>query len=566
MKQKILVLSFIITSTLSVSEISALNTQELIPNNSKVYDLMDYLFLSTGRTLTLVAKPVTIQELLTQLEKIDVIGLNVNQNEAYKKINSLIYKQPRFTIADGLNLDFSGLIAMEGYYHTNTNINEFSYSYADRLPFFGLYNDFLIGESAYVGVDAVFKNDRTVTEYYDSNYSNLPYNLWIDLEFLQRSVFSWGGNNWNVTAGRDLLDWGTGLTGNFLISDATEYHEFIRLKSQWKPVTFSFMWMSINPVVYDSNGKASSYEDLLSYYSTPNGDGTYKGNNGYDEWDEDVLGFDLYKALYAHRADIQITNNLLFSISESAIQANQYPQLGDLNPFMVFHSSFMDRFLKYANILAVAELNYTPIPGIMFYGHLSSDQWSTTEEQKKWPDANEPNAIAYLAGIRGTIDGGSHGYFTWGAEYTHTDPYFYLEKYPLLSYTYTKTIVSLYKSKVTEVDSLGHWIGNDSNLFTLMGTWYSNKDQSISMIYTLLFNGELQLTDLLEYSNEAVGKTTPTGTDEVMNRIQFRYNNKLTDNLGFIFDTAFYHFQNYENTHDNTQLDYQIAASISYSF
>ena len=57
-----------------------------------------------------------------------------------------------------------------------------------------------------------------------------------------KTIVSVGGNNWNFVAGRDKLSWGSGETGNLMLSDSFPKQTFAKFSTYFNAFKYSLVF------------------------------------------------------------------------------------------------------------------------------------------------------------------------------------------------------------------------------------------------------------------------------------------------------------------------------------
>ena len=204
-----------------------------------------------------------------------------------------------------------------------------------------------------------------------------------------KTIVSVGGNNWNFVAGRDKLSWGSGETGNLMLSDSFPKQTFAKFSTYFNAFKYSLVF-SVYPGIDSKAG--NQFESL-----------------------------DGYKALVAHRLEFNLFNNKVGLVINEACMywstSEQQFTIAQINPFGFMHNEYVARN---GNSLLVFEANYTPINGINVYGQFAIDEFSGPGEGR-----TNPAAFGILAGAKGTMtlgDGILYGSF----EFAKTDPFLFI--------------------------------------------------------------------------------------------------------------------------------------------
>lgn len=404
---------------ISASVFAYSNQQKIYSVDSGVYKAMETLYILSGKALPSSSGPWSEAELQKMLAKIDRSALSDAGQNYYDYVEGLITTEPRRQYADNFAMQFGLDLDLEFYYHTNGekyNLDDdWFHGYTDRQKFlsftfetwptnrfYGYFSFDLhlgIADADSDGYNPIYKPALSV---------NMP--IVNELLFTKRAIFdgfNWhfperafvsaGGNNWSFMAGRDKLSWGSGETGNLMLSDSFPVHTMARFNTFFDAFKYSLV-----ATIYPFGTANSQYDSM-----------------------------DGYKALLIHRIEFNmfrdkvgliINEACMFWSNPDAVDSEgnpdpQYFTLAQINPFGFMHNEYVPRN---ANSLLVFEANYTPFRGVNAYAQFAVDEFSGPGEGK-W----NPPAFGVLAGAKAAFAAGK-GVMTGSLEFAKTDPYLYI--------------------------------------------------------------------------------------------------------------------------------------------
>ncbi|MBR5668636.1 MAG: hypothetical protein IKX15_03370 [Spirochaetales bacterium] len=415
---KKLLVALAIAVLLAASLFAYSNQQKIYSVDSGVYKAMETLYILAGKALPSSSGPWSEAELQKMLAKIDKASLSDAAQNYYDYVEGLITSEPNRQYADNFAMEFGLDLDLELYFHTNgdkfDDFDDWFHSYTDRQKFLAFTfetwptNRFYGYFSFDLGLGTA-KNDGDGNPLYKAGLSiNMPIVNEIlftkkgifdafNWHFPERAIVAAGGTNWSFMAGRDRLSWGSGETGNLMLSDSFPVHTMARFNTFFDAFKYSLV-ATIYP--FDSN------------------------NAQYDSLDG-------YKAMLVHRIEFNMFKDKVgFIINEACMfwsnpdavdgDGNPDPQqftLAQINPFGFMHNEYVPRN---ANSLLVFEANYTPFAGVNAYAQFAVDEFSGPGEGK-W----NPAAFGFLAGAKAAFAAGS-GIMTGSLEFAKTDPYLYI--------------------------------------------------------------------------------------------------------------------------------------------
>jgi hypothetical protein len=396
----------------------AQNHERVLPITDPAYGLLDRLFLEQGLAVPFQARPCTEAAILHDLARIDRSRLSEAGRRAYGTIMESVSSRTLFEEESSFAFNASAAVTAEVYEKADDGTPS-EYGYPERKPVFNLPVEFWLFQSVYANLTATLKEDHRLVDD-PSIHSNLFFAqpagfLNVDWYWPFRAFFSVGGPNWYLQFGRDKLDFGSGMTGNLLISDAADYHDFGRFTAYWDRFMFTAVYLYLEP------------------WLTPE-----------EQAIEDTTGFPMrirdykqpYKAVYLHRFDLKVLKRINVFFTEAILFGSMYPQIRDFNPLMVFHNWF-----EYERSKDVLEIGVEVNPFKYVNLHGSYLIWESETAYEKVNGGDYPGAYAYLAGATASVPAGP-GYVEGGFEYVRTDPWLYNRYDPRLKWLSRRRIWS----------------------------------------------------------------------------------------------------------------------------
>lgn len=416
------------------------NAQKIYKTDSEIYEAINFLYLSEGRTEAFNSGPWSADELNKMLQSLDYNSLNKTQKDIYdkakKKLNlkeedekpivnyGLMYSSDVPQIADikvvkNEKADifrFTLDLALELYTHTNTNKlfvgkNSWNYNFLKQQPLAGLSLEFFPGNNFYTYFELTLGNylhtqySEFGDKYFHTNIVGLQditrLNLNdIDLNVPYRAFVAAGGDHWSIQLGRDRVSWGPGVVSNFVVGDNLKYHNMLR-----------------SAVYYDS----FKYTFLLSFFPHP------QNYDGVD-WGVSPSQFSVLHGIrmfMAHRLEWKLfSDKLKLVFTEGVMYQNKdnFIDLQILNPVMLFHDLYIR---SNANSILSFEIEYSPIKALNIYASFVCDEIAGFGEPHPGKEKALPNALGYMLGLK-YVTPINRGIFYSSIEGTYTDPYLYL--------------------------------------------------------------------------------------------------------------------------------------------
>jgi hypothetical protein len=236
---------------------------------------------------------------------------------------------------------------------------------------------------------------------------------------------------------------------------------------------------------------------------------------------------------------------------------------------------------QYGNSLLSFELAVRPVRGVEVYAHLAIEQLQNAVERERGYADDEPEAFGYLAGIEYArplrLGGLPAGWLTVGAEWARLDPWMYLGRTDLNTFSYRRRVQAEHVipagAKVLVEKSLGYPTGPDYHEFLLHGRLDLLSSYSVAIEARYAAKGENYIGRSLEVADAADGmRRTPSGespehilhgritADAVVGR--FRIGTLPVEiRAGAIFDAV--RVLNWGHQEGNTLRDLQLSPYVS---
>ena len=518
--------------------------QRIVPLSDETYGLLRTLYVQQGLGLPSQSFPYTHEELRQVLRKVDFGKLGEGGKKAYREIEKLLKKQPAYSEEGGFRFYPSFRANAELYLHSNKDYEYWEYGAEERRPFLGLLVDAVFFDNLDLYADFTVQKDAWQTGGDRNNVTSVltnPYQF--DLNMPYRAAFSFGGEHWNLWAGRDLLSWGSGRTGNLMLSDADLYHEGLRFTTYWERFKYTFLVLGLESWMIDAQ-------------------------DGFPDYNY-AAGTERYKMFLAHRFEFLLLDNLRFTMNEAIVYGGKYPDLRVFNPLIVYHNLYIK---ENSNSLITAEVDYTPVSGLLLYGQFAMDQLSTIFEKKAYGKDEEPNAMGYLAGIEYSRPLGG-GNFTVGYEFVKTDPWLYIRETPLVSFVSVRRIHSEARKEVQGdtntfflASPIGYNYGPDSIVNSFLASYEVPDSYQVFFEYLLLFQGENTLTSLFLTGDAAWDLNTPSGVADVKNVFSLGGWYRLTKELTVFLKTSMVYNGNAAHNKGKEEWDLQSVLSFRFTY
>jgi hypothetical protein len=511
------------------------NFQRIVPIDSEIYSLIDYITMESGASLLSSIRPCSAAEVFNILGGIDYSVLSDAGKSAFDQILTLMEKQPVFN-EDNVAMQVGVKLAAELYLHTSADESIWNYGYEERLPVFTLPVEAWFNESFYACLENSIEESRfKITDVdsdgnYIGNLTNIPVTFGdINYHFPQRAFISTGGDNWNLQIGREQLEYGMGESGKLLLSSYADYYDMMKLKGFSD--NFAFTWTYIN----------------------------------LESWKDTITSDGVQRAFVDHAIETRVFDILTLYLNESIVLYGEDPELQFINPLLIYHNLFIK---QNANSIASAGFRLTPIPGISLYGELAVDQLQTGLEQALYGSGvtATPNADAHMLGLKGALPLGP-GYLGGFFEYIYTSPWMYLRDGPseVSYYWQHRELSDVLKAIVFVTKPLGFKYGPDTIAFAVSAGYTVPGVFSAALTADYVIKGENTIETAYTDGIAAAEMTTPTGTPENKLVIGLSGTYKLFSFLSAQADLAWIYIDNYEHVTSSSVIDFQSALSLIFS-
>lgn len=524
------------------------NLQRIIPLSSPLYEELDRLYLLAGKSRPSAARPWSADEadkILTALPEDDLSG---TEKASFSIVRSEILSGAEDTGPGRAAGRVTKNINIEGYFKTDSEREEREHGYEERKPLIYIPFEGWFFQNLYSTLDLSVKEEYAAIAGSDDNYTNIPSKLTdLDWYFPFRAFISLGGEHWNIQAGRDKASWGSGVTGNMLLSDYSDFYNLIKFTTYWDRFKFTSVYIGLDPWLTNDE------KEIDSDGADDNGLA-----GGYENFGE------LYKAFFGHRIEYRVKDNLALALSEAIMFGNKYINPAELNPVFVLHNLFIP---EYSNAIASIEADYTMIRGLNLYMQFVMDEFQVPGYET---DDSRPGANGLLTGLTFTKPL-EKGYLTFKGEAAKTDPYLYNRWHPLTRFTNRRRIWSTYLDKYEYINKpMGYREGPDAVIlygsagFDRPGKFSASLDGKFSM------KGELNssLDDPLSYDTgkDASNLEILSGTVEKELVTGIHGTIKPVTDITLSTDIYWVHISDMDNISGKTVNDLEIAFSVGLVF
>lgn len=414
MKKFISIVSLLI---LCLACIFAANTQKIYSVDNEIYRNISRIYVMTGHAVPSTSGPWSTDELLKMIRVIDRSEVPEALLPTYDRILTELNKEPSIVFEGGA-MEFEGTLNLDLYLHSydaeNSDISRtdasglkqhafegrdfwFGKDLTKNVPFINFSWEARANDFFYSYVDLGLLNgyhgDKEIgSTRINSNIFALQNDFQLnvrlaDVNFPQIAFASVGGDGWTAEAGRDRLNWGSGATGNLVLSDDFPYYDNIRFTTYSEKYKYTYL-LAFFP--YKGN-----------YYTT---EGVYKGLS--HNTSAAILDGTFFYA--AHRFEGRfLEDKLSIALSEALVYESETNsiQFAALSPMYFMHNAYMP---NNSNSTLALEVNYTPVKKVSLYSQVLLDQFAFPGfESAPGPDKDEntdTNGFAYMLGAKYTTD------------------------------------------------------------------------------------------------------------------------------------------------------------------
>jgi hypothetical protein len=523
--------------------IFAQNSQGILPYDDPAFSLLSSIYLEQGKVPLSTAAPFSAGELAEMLSKVDAQALSPAGKRAYTAVQSTI--EPKITDSPmQLRAAVHPEASVEGYLNSNTDPAQTIWEAGsfDRLPLFAFPVEAWIGDNAYAAVDLALRqnHDGSNASLVPSNYANWTLNFDLfDMNIPGRAFTALGGPHWSFSTGRDRLSWGSGQTGNLLISDAPDFHDFARLTLYWPSFSYTSLWILL-------------YSNLDNYRAPLWGSsgGNTTANNNFP------------RNLFMHRLDFTLFDRVSISLNEGILVGGVQPDLVYFNPLMIFHDLF--RWGHASSIFSV-EATYNPWRYFELYGQAAYNQIQTPYELFRYGTAaaETPNASSYLGGIRARVPLGE-GYIDAGAEAVFIGPWMYLRENVLTSYEWWRWMNSNVAGSGQWVSApIGYETGPDALVFAVWAGYEVPTLYAFTADFKRTMKGQQTFATTYAEDAAAIALMTPTGIAETRNVVHLGGSGDPFPWLRLAADLYWISVENFKNVLGAQMTDFQATLSAT---
>ncbi|MBI9102604.1 MAG: hypothetical protein JEY99_09325 [Spirochaetales bacterium] len=513
---------------------------------------LEYQYLEQGMGLPFKSFPYTANEFQSYLDRIDPASLsktgkifNDLTGERLKK--DYIYSEP-----EGFKFDTGIDVILEGFYHKNlTNNFDFSvqdyiwqYGFEERHPLFEIPLEADILDILYVKTVISAKEEHmTVNSPTEATASENNSNVFdfdspaVDIHVPYEAIASLEGEHWTIQLGRDNLSWGNGQTGNLVLSDYSDFYDYLMVNTWWHNFKFSTVYIVMDEYS-PRDDREGDYEDGVT------------GSDGIP----DNIG---YQAFIGHRFDLRFFKRLNFAFVEAVTYMGEPFLIHDLNSLMAYHNWTIP---EKANSLMCFELEYIPWKYFYLYGQLAMDE-AATKYEEEGDGGGGQSTWAWLAGLKGAYPLGP-GYIHGDFEFVHTDPYLYHRRRPPYFYNVRKIWSVVTDSEEYIIKPIGHETGPDAELWHVEVGYDWSDLLRANLSYDYLVQGE---TTIDTYYDRLVRLEYPVGIVETVSVIHLGLESHLFKFFSAGLDFYYIHTSNFSHVEGQTSEDLEIAGFIKFS-
>ena len=312
------------------------------------------------------------------------------------------------------------------------------------------------------------------SEGYSAAYNdNTPFwDFWnVAANFPLRAFVSFGGENWNFLFGRDRVNWGRSIIGNFIIDDHVSYQDMARLSIYTS--SFKYEWNNL-------------FLETEPYVS-----------------EVDKKGPDDIKIFMNHRLEFRPLSWFSFVLTESIMYRSSVLELQHLNPGFIYHQlNNRDLF----NSIASLELYFTPLKGWDIYYQLGLDNATIPGEGN-----SQSNAMGMLLGTSYTY-AFSSSYLKATLEGAFTTPMMYRRDgvdFLMLQRDYTFIYLG---SGTIKLNYIGFPYGSDATVGKLLVEYNIPEVLSSAFSAQLIRKGEINMFHSHNTENNNDEKANITGS------------------------------------------------------
>lgn len=470
-----------------VGSLAASTSQEIIPLTSTIYEDMDTLYLASRLGTPSRARPWTKNEARKILSRVTRENQTQVIQRLYDSIESLIASDLPFAYSDEFQFDIDLTLNLEMYWHTNTSEfvkdTDWIYGFEERKPLVKIDLEFALENIFYVGTNLQYGRNRYAPEdmflevggdsgvtigstidedmekgrilehssiYSQSILTNMLYPTYnLDMQIPKRAVASVGGKHWNFSLSRDRIQWGNGKSGNFIIDDHVDYHEF----SRFTVFTDSFKYDWLN-VFFETN---PSMEESTSSDTE-------------------------FRMLMAHRLEFRLSPRIVLAISENVMYRNSVFNFRYVNPAFIYHNLNSSNMF---NAIAHMEIDFILGNTTRLYGQFVLDQAVAPHEP-----SHQPDAFGFLSGVEHAWIL-SKGIFSSSLEFALTSPAMYQREN--VDFLFFRKYHGNGTKRVSHIDYIGYPYGGDVQVLQIDSSYNMPQFGSVGVTIIGLQHGGVNI-------------------------------------------------------------------------
>ena len=393
----------------------------IYPLDSSIYENMDALYALCGLARPSTNRPWSDSQARLILSKVNRSSLSGVVLGLYDAIEAELDEGLRWKFGDDFQADVGIIFGLEMYAHSNTEDftteDDWERSYQERKSLMRLHFDFTASDFFYTTSDIHYKWSRAD---YNDSYGNYladygadtngyvaSYKLddtsyyvkksyafsrgfftsfftnTMNFSFIwpKRAIVSLGGDRWNLSFNRDVLDLGNARFGNLLV-DSHHFSDYARLSVFGNYFNYDWIMMFLNTTVTDNEQSATTEGRIFMI----------------------------------HTLQFRVLDKVSMTISENVMYKYNTFDLMFLNPGFIYHN-LNNRSMF--NAIAYAEVNWAVVPGLEVYAQYAMDQARAPHEGDSQSDSS-----GIIAGLQHTCAIGN-GVLSTYAEFAQTTPLLY---------------------------------------------------------------------------------------------------------------------------------------------
>jgi hypothetical protein len=270
-----------------------------------------------------------------------------------------------------------------------------------------------------------------------------------------------------LTIGRDFLNWGSGKTGRLLFSDHAQPLDHVAVGFKYKGLQFTLLAAQLD--------QWRLADSLVRAYGT--------------------LKADRY--LSAHRLTINFKNKLHLGLTEALLYGGPDAnwELKYHNPVLYYHGELLNGGGSDGNGLLYLDWDWYPWRNWEFYGEFLIDD---LQLEKTVPGDLEPNEVGTILGIRNSDLLGLKGSLV-GLEYVRIANRTYNSPYEWEKFIYFNR-------------PIGYCLGNNFDRWNVMASYWIMKGFQVKLTYDYIRQGEGSILD--GWDTPWINYTLAEGYDE----------------------------------------------------